>query len=111
MDKELREKIANWFYVEQAKAERMTKWCSWEEVKTLTPKTAQSLLGLADQILTLIKEAGYCEAKLVRKEIGEAICILVGNTMLKDMEAGKLLGEQLRPIFDLCKREGEEMPE
>ena len=48
-----KEKIAYWFYVEQAKAEHMTKWCSWEEVKTLTPKTAKVLLSLADQNLAL----------------------------------------------------------
>jgi len=42
--------------------------------------------------------------KAGKQEIGEAICILVGNTMLRDMESGKLLGEQLRPIIDLCKR-------
>ena len=37
------------------------------------------------------------------QEVGEALCILIGNTMLKDMEKGKELGEQLRPIIELCK--------
>lgn len=39
------------------------------------------------------------------QEVGEAICCLVGNLMLEDMEKGKLLGEQLRPILALCKGE------
>ena len=35
--------------------------------------------------------------------IGEALCIQVGNTMLSDMGAGKLLGEQLREVVDFCR--------
>jgi len=38
-----------------------------------------------------------------RTDIGEGICVLVGNLMLEDEEAGKLLGEQLKPIFGRCK--------
>ena len=38
------------------------------------------------------------------REIGEALCILVGNLMLKDMEKGKELGEQMRPLMELCQK-------
>jgi len=31
-----------------------------------------------------------------RREVGEELCCLIGNKMLEDMEAGKLLGSQLR---------------
>ncbi len=34
--------------------------------------------------------------KQVRREVGEELCCLIGNKMLEDMEAGKLLGNQLR---------------
>ena len=34
--------------------------------------------------------------KQARWEVGGELCCLIGNIMLKDMEAGKLLGEQLK---------------
>jgi hypothetical protein len=37
------------------------------------------------------------------EDIGGKLCILVGNLMLEDMDKGKLLGEQLRPMFSLCQ--------
>lgn len=41
------------------------------------------------------------------EDIGGMLCILIGNTMLKDTEAGNKLGEQLRPIIEyLQKRAG-----
>lgn len=89
----LREKIAYWFYVEQAKSEHMTKWCSWEEVKSLTPKTAQSLLELADQILAIIKEAGY----QTHEEVQDLVDMAIKRARLGHM---KLADDQSLPLVD-----------
>ena len=35
--------------------------------------------------------------------IGEQICGLVGNLLINDPKAGRILGDQLRPIFNICK--------
>lgn len=60
--------------------------------------------GDALKYKTISERQAEISFKAGKKEVGEAICILVGNLMLEDMDKGKLLGEQLRPIFDLCKR-------
>ena len=41
--------------------------------------------------------------KEAKWQIGEALCSLVGNAMLEDWEKGKVLGDQLRPMFNWCK--------
>lgn len=56
-----------------------------------------------DVFRSIAERQAEITSKAVKQEIGEAICILVGNTMLEDMEKGVLLGEQLRPIFERCK--------
>ena len=38
-----------------------------------------------------------------RTDIWEGLCVFIGNLMLEDMDAGKLLGQQLKPIFNRCK--------
>ena len=40
-----------------------------------------------------------------RWRFGESLCCLIGNTMLDNMEAGKLLAEQLTPTLKWCKGE------
>jgi len=41
--------------------------------------------------------------KQAKWQVGEQLCYLIGNLMLKDMEAGKLLAEQLREYMKSLK--------
>ena len=46
--------------------------------------------------LRLLAEISFkAGQKKARWEVGEELCCLIGNKMLEDMEAGKLLGSQL----------------
>jgi len=47
-----------------------------------------------DQILLLFPDEQEIKRQ-TRWEVGEELCCLIGNKMLEDMEAGKLLGNQL----------------
>jgi len=41
--------------------------------------------------------------KAVATDIGQMLCILAGNLMMEDKEAGSLLATQLQPIMDYLK--------
>jgi len=44
--------------------------------------------------------------KQARWDVGEELCCLIGNLMLGDMEAGKLLGNQLEEYMKHYLKEG-----
>ena len=51
---------------------------------------------------------GYQEGEKVggkktAKDIGETLCVLAGNLMLEDKEAGSLLAQQLQAVIDYIK--------
>ncbi len=62
---------------------------------------------LEETDITVINQAIEEAYKAGKREVSEAICCLVGNLMLKDIEQGRILGEQLRPIMEgdkvICK--------
>ena len=60
---------------------------------------------LVDDVIRLEAELGEAK-KQERWNIGEELCCLIGNKMLEDMEAGKLLGEQLRDYMNNCLKVG-----
>jgi len=64
---------------------------TWKE---LEPRFREYYYYRADKILALIPTEEEIK-KLARWEVGEELCCLIGNKMLEDMEAGKLLGKQL----------------
>ncbi len=53
----------------------------------------------ADQIIALLPDEEAIR-KATRWEVGEELCILIGNKMLEDTKAGELLGEQLRDYMN-----------
>lgn len=67
---------------------------SWDEVLTYKEKGCPYQYGIADSILALLPES-----QNTAREIGYTLCNLIGNLMLENMEAGKLLGKQLEPVI------------
>jgi len=60
---------------------------------------------LVDDVIRLEAELGEAK-KQERWNIGEELCCLIGNKMLEDMGAGKLLGEQLMDYMNNCLKVG-----
>jgi len=76
----------------------VVEMCDLVEKATLnSPKLAACI---NDKINNRIAEAVKAEGV----DIGEAICHLVGMLMLKDHDAGVLLGNQIQPIINYIKR-------
>jgi len=73
--------------------EYTTNW----EIERLVREVEIDVMGL-DNILSLIDPDEI--KKRERWVVGEELCILIGNTMLKDTKAGILLGEQLRDYMN-----------
>ena len=63
--------------------------------------------AIADAQLT--QDKADCQKEVeqaIRREaqtIGEAVCCLVGNVMIDNMDKGKELGDFLKPIFKMCR--------
>ena len=74
---------------------------TWEDTVLKLESTNESL---RIHMTKMLEQQAKATWEAASREIGEALCILVGNLMLKDMEKGKELGEQMRPLMELCQK-------